>query len=81
MATHYFNAIRLAMDASWIAAEDEIKKAQRLGLPAQAAQAFLASGVHTRATAWRWVHYGLYLLAAWVCGLLILFVAARFSRN
>ena len=81
MATHYFNAIRLAMDASWIAAEDEIKKAQRLGLPAQAAQAFLASGVHTRATAWRWVHNGLYLLAAWVCGLLILFVAGKiFSK-
>jgi Zn-dependent protease with chaperone function len=81
MATHYFNAIRLATDGRWIAAEDEIKKAQRLGLPAQAAQAFLASGIHTRATAWRWVHYGLYLLAAWVCGLLILFVAGKvFSK-
>jgi len=81
MATHYCNAIRLAMDESWIAAEDEIKKAERLGLPAQTAQAFLNSGIHTRATVWRWVHYGIYVLAAWVCGLFILFLAGKvFSK-
>lgn len=77
MATHYFNAIRLAMDEHWIAAEDEIKKAEHLGLPSQTAQAFLGSGVHTRATAWRLVHYILYCLAAWVCGLFILFIAGK----
>ena len=81
MAAHYFNAIRLAMNESWIQAEDEIKKAQRLGLPAQAAQEFLASGVHARATAWRWVHYALYVVAAWAFGLFILFVAGKvFSK-
>lgn len=81
MATHYFNGIRLAMDGSWIAAEDEIKKAEHMGLPPQMAQALLDSGIHTRATAWRWVHYGLYTLAAWVCGLLILFLAGKtFSK-
>lgn len=41
------------MDESWIAAEDEINKAEHLGLPQQAVQDFLASGVHTRAMAWR----------------------------
>jgi Zn-dependent protease with chaperone function/tetratricopeptide (TPR) repeat protein len=81
MATHYFNAIQLAMGERWIAAEDEMKRAQRLGLPAQTAEAFLASGIHTRATAWRWVHYGFYLLAAWVFGLFTLFVAGKvFSK-
>jgi len=81
MATHYFNGIRLAMDGSWIAAEDEIKKAEHMGLPAQMAHALLDSGIHTRATAWRWVHYGLYTLSAWVCGLLILFLAGKtFSK-
>ena len=80
-ATHYCNAIRLAMDESWIAAEDEIKKAERLGLPSQTVQDFLASGIHTRAMAWRWAHYVLYVVAAWACGLLILFVAGKvFSR-
>lgn len=81
MATHYFNGIRLAMDGSWIAAEDEIKKAERMGLPAQTAQAVLASGIHTRATAWHWGYRVLYLLAAWVCGLFLLFVAGKvFSK-
>src|SRR5216684_1728340 len=57
------------------------RKAERLGLPAQTAQAFLNSGIHTRATVWRWVHYGIYVLAAWVCGLFILFLAGKvFSK-
>jgi tetratricopeptide (TPR) repeat protein len=81
ISTHYFSAIRSAMDENWIGAEDEIKKAERLGLPVQAAQAFLDSGVHTRATAWRWSYYVLYLLSAWACGLLFLFVAGKvFSK-
>jgi tetratricopeptide (TPR) repeat protein len=77
METHYFNAILLAMEKSWIGAEDEIKEAGRLGLPPQAVQAFLASGIQTRATAWRWVNYALYLLAGWGCGLVLLFVAGK----
>ena len=81
MATHYCNAIRLAMDESWIGAEDEIKKAGRMGLPAQTVQLFLDSGVHTRATAWRWGYYVAFLLAAWACGLVILFLAGKvFSK-
>jgi len=75
--THYFNAIRSAMDGDWIAAEDEIRNAERLGLPKEVVQQFLASGVHTRATAWRSAHYALYLLVAWVCGLLMLFLAGK----
>ncbi len=81
MATHYFNGIQSAMDGSWIGAEDEIKKAERLGLPAQTAQALLASGIHTRATAWRWVYYSIYLVAAWGVGLFLLFLAGKsFSK-
>lgn len=49
MATHYFNAIRSAMDENWIAAEDEIRKVGRMGLTAQTVAAFLDSGIHTRA--------------------------------
>lgn len=81
IATHFFNGIRLAMDGSWIAAEDEIKQAERMGLPHETAQAVLASGIHARATAWRWVHYAAYLLAAWAGGLLVLFLAGKiFSK-
>jgi len=81
MATHYCSAIRAAIDENWITAEDEIKKAGRLGLPASTVQAFLDNGIHTRALAWRSGYYVLYLLVAWVCGLLILFVAGKlFSK-
>jgi len=81
MATHYCNAIRLAMDQSWIGAEDEIKKAGQMGLPARTVQVFLDSGIHTRAAAWRWSYRVVYLLAAWICGLFILFVAGKgFSK-
>lgn len=81
MATHYFNAVQLAMDGSYIAAEDEIKKAERMGLSSQVVREFLASGVHTCARAWRWAYDSLYIVAGWACGLLILFVAGKvFSK-
>lgn len=81
MSTHYYNAIGAAFESNWITAEDEIKAAGRMGLPAQDVQAFLDSGIHTRALAWRSAYYALYLLVAWAGGLLILFVAGKiFSR-
>jgi Zn-dependent protease with chaperone function len=81
METHYSNGIRQALDGNWIASEDEIKEARRLGLPAQAAQGLLDSGIHKRAMIWRIVHYGIYLLGAWALGLVVLFVAGKiFSK-
>jgi Zn-dependent protease with chaperone function len=75
--THYFAAIRAAAASQWERAEAEIREAERLGLPHEAAEAFLASGVHTRASAWRYARYIGYLVAAWAVGLLMIFVAGR----
>jgi tetratricopeptide (TPR) repeat protein len=81
MATHYCSAILAAMDEHWIKSEDEIKAAGRKGLPATTVNAFLDSGIHSRALAWRSGYFVLYLLAAWVGGLLILFIAGKaFSK-
>ncbi len=81
MPTHYYNAVLFALDGSWIHAENEIKKAEQMGLPPEAAKEFLDSGVHTRALAWRWAYHSLYVVAGWVCGLLSLFVTGKlFSR-
>jgi tetratricopeptide (TPR) repeat protein len=77
MATHFFNAILAANDEKWITAEEEIKVAQSLGLPAQVAQQFLDSGVKTRATVWHYVIYSLYLIGAWVLGLTALFLVGK----
>ena len=76
-ATHYFAAIAAAMDGRWEQAEGEIREAERLGLPHEAAERFLASGVHSRANVWRYARYTAYLLVAWIVGLLLLFVAGR----
>lgn len=81
MATHYYNAILLAHDGNWVRAENEIKKAEQMGLPPQAAKEFLDSGVHTRAVAWRSAYFSLYVVAAWACCLFLLFASGKlFSR-
>jgi len=76
-STHYFSAVAAAIDGYWEHAEDEIREAERLGLSHEAAESFLASGVHTRASAWRYARYAGYLFAAWAVGLVLLFVAGR----
>ena len=81
MATHYFNAIRASMDEDWITAEDEIKQAQRLGLSAEAANKLLDSGIHTRAMAWRYTYYALYLVVGWIVGLGLLFLLGKILSN
>ena len=48
MLTHYYLAIIAAHDEDWEKTEEEIKLAQSLGLPAEAAQQFLDSGDHSR---------------------------------
>lgn len=77
MAAHYYNGILAIVDEKWIKAEDEIKKAESLGLPHQLAEQILDSGIHTRATVWHYLYYALYLVAAWILGLLLLFLIGK----
>jgi Zn-dependent protease with chaperone function len=81
MQTHYFGAILAASDSDWAAAEREIKLAQSLGLPAEMAQAFLDSGVQSRATGWRYFYYAAGLTALWAVGLALLFVLGKALSN
>lgn len=81
MATHFFSGVVATLDEDWIKAEDEIKKAQSLGLPADVANNILGSGIHTKATVWRYAYYSLYLVAVWAVGLGLLFVLGKvFSK-
>jgi hypothetical protein len=77
MQTHYYNALLAAFDENWMTAENEIKKAESMGLPHNVAQEFLDSGVHTRASIWRYSGYGLILVAAWIVGLGVLFLLGK----
>jgi Peptidase family M48 len=77
MQTHYLNAILAATDSHWGTAEEEIVEAGKLGLDPKAVDEFLKSGIHTRATVWRYARYSTYLVVVWAAGLLVLFVSGR----
>ena len=77
VATHYYNALLAAYDEKWVTAENEMKLAESMGLPHDIAQSFYDSGVHTRATVWRYATYSLWLVAAWLVGLGLLFVIGK----
>lgn len=77
MESHYFNGIRAARDGDWITADREIREAGRLGLPQQEVDRLLDLGIRTHATVWRTVYLILYLMAAWIAGLVLLFVAGK----
>lgn len=72
MQTHYFAAVVAAIDEHWVRAENEIRKAVKLGLDPAAAQQFLDSGIHSRATAWRIVGGSAWTVGLWVVGLALL---------
>lgn len=73
MATHYFGAIEAAVEEHWLRAEAEMKRAERLGLPHEAVQKFLDSGVHSRALWARVVFDTTATFGFWIGGLVLLF--------
>jgi hypothetical protein len=79
--THYVNAIGAAMNEDWVRSDDEVKIAERLGMPAEIAQSLLNSGIQTRAQVWHYFYYSLYLVAAWLVGLAALFVLGKVFSN
>jgi hypothetical protein len=77
IATHYFNAVRLAMDENWIGSEDEIKTAERMGFPKERGEAFLSAGIRRRAIILRCLHYAPYVIGGWLLGLAALFLIGK----
>ncbi len=80
-ATHYYLAILAANDENWLVAEREIKTAESLGLPHEAVQRFLDSGVHTRASSYRAILYAAALVVIWALGLALLFLVGKFMSK
>jgi Zn-dependent protease with chaperone function len=77
MATHYAAAFQAALASDWMRANREIQTAERLGLPHEAAEAFLDMGVRSRVRAWQYVYVVLGALGLWAAGLGLLYVAGR----
>jgi Zn-dependent protease with chaperone function len=80
-ATHFFNGIQLADAGYFDDAEAEIKTAENLGLPREATADVLAAITKAKSERYfglgDYFSYGLYLVGAWILGLIVLFVAGK----
>ena len=81
MVTHYYSALVAATDEEWITAEQEILQAEKLGLPHEAAQQFLDSGVGSRARVWHYTYYSVGVVALWGAGLCSLFLIGKYMSR
>ena len=71
---HYFAGIHAAQDKKWEQAEKELLLAQQLGMPAEAIQEALDSGIHSQARLYRILRWSGYTLAGWLAGFAGLFL-------
>ncbi|HTY61164.1 MAG TPA: M48 family metalloprotease [Acidobacteriota bacterium] len=76
-ATHYFSAIKAADEEEWVLAENEIRRAGELGMSASVVDDFLASGVHRHVLIHRCTLFALFLLIAWILGLLLIYISGK----
>lgn len=81
MGTHYLAAFMEANDEEWVRAEEEMLKAEEMGLPAPDAEAFLDSGVSTSAMTVRYKFIFLWTLVIWVLGFVLLFFTGLLLSN
>jgi Zn-dependent protease with chaperone function len=81
VVTHYYAAILAANDEDWSKAKKEILKAEQLGLSSEDVQAFLDSGVQQKIRTKQYIWWFIYLVLAWMVGLLLLFITGKFLSN
>lgn len=75
--SHYFASACATLSEDWVSAEQEMKKAESLGLPHEAAEKALASGISYNATISRCFWYSIYLFVGWIVGLVLLFILGK----
>ena len=71
----YFRFVLAVAEERWSAADEALSRAVALGLPAEVADKMRnETGVAAHLRAWRWTKIGGVVLAAWLGGLLLIFV-------
>lgn len=79
--THYFAGIKAANEGDFSTAEREVKRSQELGMPAENAQQTLALIQQAKNESGYWIwdyfYYALYLIGAWIAGLVGLFIVGK----
>ncbi len=81
MRTHVFLGLQAAYEQRWIQAENEIRQAHRLGLPAAMTNSLLAGGIHRMATIYRTGYALLGLFCLWLLGFPLLYIIGRVMSN
>ena len=79
MQTHFFLALLAAHDEDWVKAEEEIKKRRVWGCPPKPRNNSWTR--RSRAQTWRFFYYSLYLVGAWIVGLVALFALGKLFSN
>ncbi|MEZ5426726.1 MAG: M48 family metalloprotease [Pyrinomonadaceae bacterium] len=81
MGTHYFAAIKEGNEGNFSAAESELAQAEQAGMPAEATQDLRSAIAQAKNESgywmWEYFYYGVYLIGAWVLGLLLLFIVGK----
>ncbi len=72
---HYFAGLLAVEDQQWEKAEKELLLSQQLGMPAEAVEAALNTGIRSQARIYRTIRWGGYTLAGWLVGFFFLFLA------
>ncbi|MDD4990622.1 MAG: M48 family metalloprotease [Paludibacter sp.] len=81
MLTHYYLAVLAANDSEWRTAKKEILLAKQKGLPQDAVDEFLNSGVNTEINKQNAVIYFGIVVGIWILGLLFLFLIGKLFSN
>lgn len=74
MSSHYYGAVAAALNEDWAAAENEIQIAKSMGLPEEDVEQFLDSGVRSKASTDKYMHWGLWIFLFWAIGFVVLYV-------
>lgn len=74
--THYFNGVAAATLGNFSKAEEEIKRAEGLGMPPQMAAEIIAN-IREQTPSWWYLYAMLAVVAVWLGGLVLLFVLGK----
>jgi Zn-dependent protease with chaperone function len=77
LSTHYYASILFAYEENWREAKNEILKAQEKGLPKEAVDAFLNSGINNEILKMDIAIYLGIIVGVWIFGLLLLFLIGK----
>jgi hypothetical protein len=74
---HYYTGIRQLQDQDYQGAEQSLRRARALGMPEESIAELLRLAINNQRWIWQYATIILYVLAGWLAGLALLFVAGK----